>query len=607
MPDFGIFGPKLGLMDTMPSVLLDSAFLAEDTRNVHEIDGLYKHLPGRLISLTDLDGVQIATPKFVYAVTAVSTGSKQFTISGNHASDFTSLTTVRVNGSTDNDKLYTLVSANDSGVNTLIVVSEALTSATVDGNIFVDAVGVMAYHTHNRDSTGVDYLLVATAYHIFQWNYTNKYLEVKFTSGTPANVVHWGFASLANQVYATNNVEVVQVYDIGTSPSGTFGALENSAGLDIGGSNRLTDAKYMTVYEGYLVLGATTEAGTYHPRRVRWSDASDTTEWDATLGTKDTGFRDSEETPGDVVGLSVAGNILVVAKQDQIILGRLNTSTTVFDWDANSIKRGVAGPGAMVDIRGRFFFIGDDRLVHELTTEDPVIPQANKTSLTISKCEVAKAKAVYIEEYNQVWFAVPVGNASANNLVIAYDTDTGKAYYHDMAIDAFGMYTQQEVYTYATLPYSTFSEWGAAWLFSYNSPNNALGTVLDLAGHSDGKTSELKRSDTDNGAVFTSTMDIQTSLASAPSINRFKRASDRVELWVNGIGEGTVTLSAILDGSTTVQALGSRSMVLTGKDYVNLKFPCDLRFKSCVFRVTSTAMIEFIGLLVINFNEDGID
>lgn len=71
-----------------------------------------------------------------YAITAVSTGSKRFTIAGAHASEFTVGLKIRVAGSTGNDREYTVVSSADvAGPNTQIVVAETVASSTADGNL----------------------------------------------------------------------------------------------------------------------------------------------------------------------------------------------------------------------------------------------------------------------------------------------------------------------------------------------------------------------------------------------------------------------------------------------------------------------------------------
>lgn len=69
-----------------------------------------------------------------FAVTAVSTGSKKFTVAGDQTARFLAGATVRVSGSTGNDGLYTVVSST-FGTATDIVVSQAVPSAVADGSL----------------------------------------------------------------------------------------------------------------------------------------------------------------------------------------------------------------------------------------------------------------------------------------------------------------------------------------------------------------------------------------------------------------------------------------------------------------------------------------
>jgi len=76
-----------------------------------------------------------------FTITAVSTGSNQFTISGDHTDLFQQTKEFYINGSTGNDGLYVALSSSLSGGDTLIVIDPtnspagAVTDSTVDGTI----------------------------------------------------------------------------------------------------------------------------------------------------------------------------------------------------------------------------------------------------------------------------------------------------------------------------------------------------------------------------------------------------------------------------------------------------------------------------------------
>lgn len=71
-----------------------------------------------------------------FAVTGVTVATKTFTVAGNQTATFTAGKIFRVDGSTGNDKLYTVVSSS-FGASTSIVVKESIPDATADGTIKV--------------------------------------------------------------------------------------------------------------------------------------------------------------------------------------------------------------------------------------------------------------------------------------------------------------------------------------------------------------------------------------------------------------------------------------------------------------------------------------
>jgi hypothetical protein len=70
-----------------------------------------------------------------FVITGVSTGTKTFTVAGDHVADFAVDSSFRVYASTGNDGVYTVHSATLDITHTDIVVHETIPSATVDGGI----------------------------------------------------------------------------------------------------------------------------------------------------------------------------------------------------------------------------------------------------------------------------------------------------------------------------------------------------------------------------------------------------------------------------------------------------------------------------------------
>lgn len=71
-----------------------------------------------------------------WTILAVSTGSKTFTIAGDQSAVLTNGTPIQVKGSTGNDGYYTITATNVSGGNTVVTVSETVSSSTADGSLY---------------------------------------------------------------------------------------------------------------------------------------------------------------------------------------------------------------------------------------------------------------------------------------------------------------------------------------------------------------------------------------------------------------------------------------------------------------------------------------
>lgn len=83
------------------------------------------------------DGIYLLTYAVTgrFAITAVSTGTKTFTVSGDKSGTFAVGDTFTVTGSTGNNATYTVTGIVFSTPNTLITVSETVPDATADGYI----------------------------------------------------------------------------------------------------------------------------------------------------------------------------------------------------------------------------------------------------------------------------------------------------------------------------------------------------------------------------------------------------------------------------------------------------------------------------------------
>jgi len=609
--DFAIITQKGGIAENIPTVLLSEVFMARGSENVHHRYGRYDRLRGRLPDLYDSEQVKIKAPVDIYAITGINTGTKTITITGNHQAGNSTLEagdTIRINGGTeaDNNITFTVDSLPTTGT---IVVSETIAAAGATlGNVFVGATPVIEYHRHIRQGTGTEHLLLGTKYHILLWLNSDKSLTVKWTCTSPANVHRWEITDHLRNVVATNNSDFVLWWNVDTSVSNVFAALDNSNGIDYTGTaKRLTKAKHITSYERYLILGYTTEDGTVFPQRERWASLAtggSTIDFDEN-GSGDAGAKDFTSTPGFLMGFARHGDDLVIAKEDSMYRSWLVTADTVFEWEEYTLKVGCISADSLVnDKAGRLYWIASDLTIREINTPEPI---STAIDLTIKGLNTAQAEFIqsgFIDEFEEIWWSLPSGDSDTNDTIVAFHPDSGRSFIYKIPVRAFGDFTQQEAYTYDTLPYDTYADWGADWLI-YDTQKNVVGFPLDLASDYLGNTFDLHRADKDDGSDFKGILIISTSLTTPKSLNLFKRVNNGADLIFNRKSSGSVTLYTKRDTERSWQLLGTASLVDSDlPETVIVHVPFDIRAKSFEYKLETIANMEFLGLIFRQFEFD---
>lgn len=603
---FGIISPKTGLAENVPNILLSEAFMAEDSDNVFEWNGVYKKMPGRIPLLYDSDGDEVVTPKLQYAITGLDQGTKTFTISGNHATaidaEISAGDNVRINGSTGNDDLYTFVSATDNGANTDIVVSEAISDVTVDGSIFIGYTPIICVHWHYT-TTGTELLFLGTAYHVWRWVEGSKQLVLEFTSGDGTSVEQMVIVSHLDWVYMTNNVDKVQEFDAENYGSKDFAVADDAAnGLDIdGGTTYITKAKWLFSFETYLFVGnITLSTSAVRKDYIYWSSRGTvgaSIDFNGS-GTGDAGSKQFANEDSEITGFGRKGDDLIVAKLRRMHRGYLITSDEVFQWSEEKAKIGCLSGFTLVnDKAGRLYWLADDYTIREIDTPTPISNLAEETVRTLNAEQAQNAQAAFIDFYGQVWFAITTQDSETNDMVVAYDPDNGKIYTYNFAIRCFGKYSRQVVMTYDTLPYATYSEWGAAWLV-YDTRLNRVGWPIEVACDYDGKAQECLVGINDDSDTHTGTIILSTTLTEQKTLHLYKRVSAGVDLYFNRKDAGSATLYVRTDQESGWTSLGTASFVdSTEPKVVRVHIPFHLRGRDFNFKIESSDEMEFLGMI----------
>lgn len=589
--------------------MLNEAFVASGSENFHSRYGRYDRMRGRLPDLFDSENIKIKAPTDVFPITSIVSGSKTINITGDPTSGNTTLVagaTIRVNGSstTDNNITFTV----DTVASGVITTVETITTQGASGSVFVGATPVIRYHRHVVKDTGTEHLLLGTKYHLLLWLQSAKSMTVKWTNLDPANVFRWEIKDHLRNVVATNNSDFVLWWNIDDTVSNDFVALDNADGIDYEGTgNRLTKCKHLTSYETFLILGYTTEGGTVFPQRERWAGRAtggSTIDFDEN-GASDAGSRDFTDSPGFLMGFALHGNDLVISKEDSMHRSWLVTADTVFEWKEYTLKVGNLSADSLVnDKAGRLYWIGSDLTIREINTPFPISTAVDITVKGLNTGQSEFIQATFIDEFDEIWWAIPAGSSSTNDTIVAFHPDSGRSFIHKFPIRAFGDFTQQEALTYDTIGFSTYAEWGASWLI-YDTQKNIVGFPLDIASDYLGNTFDLHRADKDDGSDFTGKLILSTTLSVPKGLNVFKRINNGCDLILNRKSTGSITLYVKRDTEQSWQLLGTASMVDSDSpDVVFPHIPFDIRARAFEWEIETIDQLEFLGIMFLEFEQD---
>jgi len=322
-------------------------------------------------------------------------------------------------------------------------------------------------------------------------------------------------------------------------------------------SDYLTKAKYVEVFENYLFLGYTEENGVSCPQNVRWSDLLDETDWyTGDSGGAEIGSRDF------ITGLIKYKGFLIVFKQESVHqMWLTEASTDIFNNKPLFTELGCKASDSIImdDKENLYFFASDNTFRHLLYGEisqpiDPIV-KAIKPSL------VDGIKSTFIDEYGEIWWAIPHGTCSANNKIIKYKKVWNQ---EDTAVNAFGKYIKESTELY----------------------------LSDLGADTSGYTKKLHSVETGSNASY---FVLSTDLTDKKGLSYDKRLLD-LFLYVRKESSGTLTIEIKRNNETTWQSVGT--IDLTGDEDILIQHLApDLRAKTFLIKVSSSDHYRFLGLL----------
>ncbi len=477
--------------------------------------------------------------------------------------------------------------------------------------LFVDADGnpvqapdgfpVIHYHYHVT-SAGTEYEMAFTKAHAYVWLGGSYTWDLLWTCGS--NCLRWSTADFGKYVVATNNVDKVLSWDDST-PSTDFVELGGVNGIAIGGATYITKAEHVIQCEGYLVLMATTEAGTYRANRRTWCTWGDLTDW-VRAGSGDAGYSDLEGNQRiKACGVySVNGMTRLITFTQNAIYALWLTESDVV-WAGTMLLKGVgcSAPDSVVsDGAGGLFYLATDQTIRQVFNPDPMSLDIDNTIRNLNPQLLKYSQAVYVPALNHLWWAVPSKpNSTGNDLVLIFNLTSQTWHKAPMSIAAFGFWTGQVTYTIDSIPFDSIDQ--IAWP-SIDWAGQTAEFPFLIASDYSGYGYTCLSGDSDIGLPYAAKMVLATDLAQSQALTEYKRLHGMWVYFLPTHGQSDKAAISIKgdedDNYTTigeVATYGSKPTVVAWLD-------CDMRFRSCEFKVEAGNDFRFVGV-VFDYDFDG--
>jgi len=605
MRHFGAYSTVMGLRKDWPSVLLEKAF-TPDCENIQFWNGEIRtakmrrrHLTRQFFACTESGGDLLVTGD---KTTAIPDGSDVLAFTD-------SASTIHENVSVAYDGTNTTISASGetlSGSYVALYTDNLETDPTADNFLQVpvpDGYEIIHYEDLLSDSNEI-YLFAFTKRHIYLWRTaTTDWLEVYEAS---ADIEHWSSVSFNGYIVVTNNIDVPLVWT-GAQAADSFqglGGVDVVSGADLGpeivdGGARITRAKFVTSFEGHVIFAnySLSDGNDYY-NGIIWSDLDDHTYWrqddnPSRARTPDTGAAYVE---GDGVidgGFGRKRDMLYVFKDRSIRVFWYTGSDIIFSNRPYQTAIGCVCPDSIInDADGNLYFYGSDMQFREVDLG--IISNAlgdDVRNIVQTKEVLSKLRGTYIAEYAELWWSVPLGVATQNNVTFCFKS--GVWYKRNLAASAFGQYRITENYTWDNLPFGSWDDWD--WP-SWDSPAGVSGWPLDLAADYSGMSYLAHDAYADAGSAYTTYFVLTTDLGDLQMLRWYKRML-AIQLFLQTVGDESITVHVKRDNETNWQEAGTITVTSSDSAEVLVKrLPVDYRAKRFAIKVSATTPMRFLGM-----------
>lgn len=380
-------------------------------------------------------------------------------------------------------------------------------------------------------------------------------------TGSEDDIVSMAIPTLSGKqiLCITNGIDPIRKYD----GSGTT--------VNLGGSPPV--AKYIQEYEGYLVA-ANIRGGVDQGQLVQWPNTFDPENW----STRNAGNQLLTEGGEDISGLNRFGKFLCVHKPNLIYLGRLVSSSAIFQFDPVPTGVGTICNATIQNLpTGEQSFLAQDgiRIFNGMTADPIPSPVNDEIRDSLNRANAFKSWSVLILELDEVWIGMPIGDQTTPDTVYKYNYKT-KVLYKDTRVNITAAWR----FTDSTFP--TWDDEAGTWDEDTGRwDDGVLQSLfpLTMLGSTNGATYKVDPTVNDDAGVaidaFWESKDFETEVKG--QLGRWLE----LELWAKGI---SCRIEYSTDGGVTWLAF-NRSPVTLSSEFPSDSSPLKLYFDTVSSRI----------------------
>lgn len=477
-----------------------------------------------------------------------------------------------------------------------------------------DGKPVIKYLYHQSDNASKN-LLAFTTLNIFRWVQADGAWTTMVSGlATLATAQTWGVAQLNGQVVATNNI-TNGIYKWDGDVSNQFVPLLASTNAT---ANPVTRAKAVINYENHIVFGNYDIGSDTFQNGYIMSDLDDLNLWDLSAAGDQSAYY--SEGDGIITGFGKKKGFLYIFKTRSHRAWWYTGTSAIMNSREGNVNTGCFANDTIInDGDGNLFFLDSDMHFREVDQGIISLPEMD-TTRTINTVNTVDAtggheigilgsRAIYIPEYNEVWWAIPTGTLF-NDKILCYQLN-GKWYERDTSLSAFGQYTPSDdtSYTWDNQPEGPWDDWTGIW----DDATESAGFANDICSDYYGYTYRVHGSTDDrawNGSAMASTNPVYkfvmtTDLGDKGLLRLFKRLLYSY-MYFNNISAGTISIYVKEDSAKVWgDAVGSITTDGNDTDVFIGELALDHRAKTYLIKIESSDPFEFLGAMF-EFNMAGL-